>query len=149
MYMAILYQCTKLESKTTQSLQSQPSESLAWSNVVKKGIWPKKWCIDSSRDQPESNTQYSRSWWYQRISVVILNAHTLSDFQSSGFYGGAYSHYRMSYGTANSHSVGELQILDRQGHPVMLFSQIANPRNIKNLVQAEMKTIQYNVKELK
>ncbi|MGC2669712.1 MAG: hypothetical protein WA220_11060, partial [Candidatus Nitrosopolaris sp.] len=84
-----------------------------------------------------------------RSSVVILNAHTLSDFQSSGFYGGAYSHYRMSYGTANSHSVGELQILDRQGHPVMLFSQIANTRNIKNLVQAEMKTIQYNVKELK
>jgi hypothetical protein len=55
----------------------------------------------------------------------------------------------MSYGTANSHSVGELQILDMQGHPVMLFSQIADPRNVKNLVQAEMKTIQYNVKELK
>src|SRR5712691_10231202 len=60
-------------------------------------------------------------------SVVILNAHTVSDFQSSRFYGGAYSHYRMSYGTANSHSVGDLQILDMQGHPVMLFSQITNP----------------------
>ena len=84
-----------------------------------------------------------------RSSVVILNAHTVSDFQCSGFYGGASSYYRMSYGTANSHSVGELQILDRQGHPVMLFSQIANPQNIKNLIQAEMKTIQYNVKELK
>ena len=84
-----------------------------------------------------------------RSSVVILNAHTVSDFQCSGFYGGASSYYRMSYGTANSHSVGELQILDRQGHPVMLFSQIANPQNINNLIQAEMKTIQYNVKELK
>ena len=84
-----------------------------------------------------------------RSSVVILNAHTVSDFQCSGFYGGAYSHYRMSYDTANSHSVGDLQILDRQGHPVMLFSEIANPQNIKNLIQAEMKTIQYNVKELK
>jgi hypothetical protein len=55
----------------------------------------------------------------------------------------------MSYGTANSDSLGELQIIDRQGHPVMLFSQIANPRNIKKLVQAEMKTIQSNLKELK
>jgi hypothetical protein len=91
----------------------------------------------------------TRIYLKDRSSVVILNTRTVSDFQSSVFYGGAYSHYRMSYGTANSHSVGELQILDRQGHPVMLFSQIANTRNIKNLVQAEMKTIQYNVKELK
>ena len=91
----------------------------------------------------------TRIYLKDRSSVVILNARTVSDFQSSVFYGGAYSHYRRSYGTANSHSVGELQILDRQGHPVMLFSQIANPWNIKNLVQAELKTIQYNVKELK
>ena len=72
-----------------------------------------------------------------RSSVVILNAHTVSDFQCSGFYGGASSNYRMSYGTANSHSVATY----RQGHPVMLFSQIANPQNINNLIQAEMKTI--------
>ena len=116
--MAILYQCIRLESKTTQSLQLQPPESLAWSNVVKKWIWPKKWCIDSSRDQPESNTQYSRSWWYQRISsFVILNAHTLSDFQSSGFYGGASSYYRMSYGTANSHSVATYKYLTGKARP--------------------------------
>ena len=70
----------------------------------------------------------TRIYLKDKSSVVILNARTVSDFQSSVFYGGAYSHYRMSYGTANSHSVGELQILDRQGHPVMLFSQIANPR---------------------
>jgi hypothetical protein len=89
----------------------------------------------------------TRIYLKDRSSVVILNARTVSDFQSFVFYGGAYSHY--SYGTAYSHSVGELQILDRQGHPVMLFSQIANPWNIKNLVQVEMKTIQYNVKELK
>jgi hypothetical protein len=55
----------------------------------------------------------------------------------------------MSYGTVNSHSVGDLQILDRQGHLVMLFSQIANPQNINSLIQAEMKTMQYNLKELK
>jgi hypothetical protein len=55
----------------------------------------------------------------------------------------------MSYGTVNSHSAGDLQILDRQGHLVMLFSQIANPQNINSLIQAEMKTMQYNLKELK
>jgi hypothetical protein len=76
--------------------------------------------------------------------LILYQTFNLLDFMVE-----QYSQYRMSYGTANSHSVGELQILDRQGHPVMLFSQIADPRNVKNLVQAEMKTIQYNVKELK
>jgi hypothetical protein len=79
----------------------------------------------------------------------ILNQHTVSDFQSSGIYGYGYSHYKMSYGTGNSHSMGDLQVLAHQGQPVILCQQIANPPNINSLIQAEMKTMQYNLKELK
>ncbi|MGB6674557.1 MAG: hypothetical protein WBE34_19175 [Candidatus Nitrosopolaris sp.] len=55
----------------------------------------------------------------------------------------------MSYGTGNSHSMGNLQVLAHQGQPVILCQQIANPQNINSLIQAEMKTMQYNLKELK
>jgi hypothetical protein len=38
----------------------------------------------------------------------------------------------MGYGAGNSHSVGDLQVLDHQGQPVILWQQIANPQNINS-----------------
>ncbi len=39
------------------------------------------------------------------------------------------------------HQIGDVQVLSKQGQPVVLFQQIANPQNIKNLIQTEMKVI--------
>ena len=52
--------------------------------------------------------------------------------------GGSASPY---IGFSNRHQIGDIQVLDKQGQPIILLQQISNPQNIKNLIQTEMKVI--------
>jgi hypothetical protein len=38
----------------------------------------------------------------------------------------------VTYAFQTRHQIGDVQVLDKQGQPVILFQQIANPQNIKN-----------------
>ena len=118
------------------------SGEMAWSNVVKKGFFIRHVA------EVQAVTNFRVIWnsiKHGRISIylkdiggcVVLNQHPSAQFQSNSFYSGY--HYRFSFGHSDSHKIGDVQVLDKQGQPVILFQQIDNPQNIKNLIQTEMK----------
>lgn len=132
------------QQNQNQTVQLLPGEAVIWSNHITHGVWHKTHEVEYITNfrvgllAPDRGID-AQMTLSEIMDVVVINQHWVSTYQHTTFYTGYYTRMGVGSGYGGGRMVGDLEVLNHQGQPQLIFEQIADPANIKSLIKTEMK----------